>query len=190
MDGWVCSNGGMVVTGETEVLGEKHYTAWVVDGWIGMEQWWNGTDRVNWSAGRKTLYRVGGRWMDEYGAMVEWYWQGKLKCWEKKCPSAILFTTNVTVPLLSGSTAKYIKSSSANTVCVLLQFFHIPVDTSPKSHYSCVPPAYQDFGGIFTKFRLSLWQSNKTATICLVILFESQQLFTVEIKLRPTVANI
>ena len=21
--------------------------------------------------------------MDEYGAMVEWYWQGKLKCWEK-----------------------------------------------------------------------------------------------------------
>jgi len=25
----------------------------------------------NWSAGRKTLYSVGGRWMDEYGAMVE-----------------------------------------------------------------------------------------------------------------------
>jgi len=34
----------MVLTGETEVLGEKHYTVWVVDGW-----------------------------MDEYGAMVEWY---------------------------------------------------------------------------------------------------------------------
>jgi hypothetical protein len=32
----------MELTGETEVLGEKHYTAWVVDGW-----------------------------MDEYGAMVE-----------------------------------------------------------------------------------------------------------------------
>ena len=31
----------------------------------------------NWSVGRKTLYSVGGRWMDEYGAMVEWYWQGK-----------------------------------------------------------------------------------------------------------------
>ena len=42
MDGWVWSNGGMVLTGETEVLGEKHYTVWVVDGW-----------------------------MDEYGAMVE-----------------------------------------------------------------------------------------------------------------------
>jgi len=39
--------------GKTEVLGEKHYTVWVVDGWMSMEQWWNGTDR------------------------------GKLKCWEK-----------------------------------------------------------------------------------------------------------
>ena len=27
----------------------------------------------NGSTGRKTLYSVGGRWMDEYGAMVEWY---------------------------------------------------------------------------------------------------------------------
>ena len=31
--------------GKTEVLGEKHYTAWVVDGWMSMEQWWNDTDR-------------------------------------------------------------------------------------------------------------------------------------------------
>jgi len=31
--------------GITEVLEEKHYTAWVVDGWMIMEQWWNGTDR-------------------------------------------------------------------------------------------------------------------------------------------------
>jgi len=31
----------------------------------------------NWSTGRKTLYSVGGRWMNEYGAVVEWYWQGK-----------------------------------------------------------------------------------------------------------------
>jgi len=48
-----CSNGRMVLTGEIEVLGEKHCTVSVVDGWISMEQWWNGTDR------------------------------GKLKCWEK-----------------------------------------------------------------------------------------------------------
>ena len=47
MDEWVWSNGGMILTGE------------------------------NWSAGRKTLYSVGGRWMDGYGATVEWYWQGK-----------------------------------------------------------------------------------------------------------------
>ena len=37
----------------------------------------------NWSAGRKTLYSVDGRWMNEYGALVEWYWQGKLKYLEK-----------------------------------------------------------------------------------------------------------
>ena len=30
--------------GKTEDLGEKHYTAWVVDGWMSMEQWWNDTD--------------------------------------------------------------------------------------------------------------------------------------------------
>jgi len=28
-------------------------------------------DRGNGSAGRKTLYSVGGRWMNEYGALVE-----------------------------------------------------------------------------------------------------------------------
>jgi len=36
-----------------------------------MELWWNDTDRGNRSAGRKTLYSVGGRWMNEYGALVE-----------------------------------------------------------------------------------------------------------------------
>jgi len=41
----VWSNGGMVLIGETEVLGEKHYTVWVVDGWVSVEQWWNDTDR-------------------------------------------------------------------------------------------------------------------------------------------------
>jgi len=41
------------MVGKTEVLGEKHYTASMV-----------------------------GR-MNEYGALVEWYWQGTLKYWEK-----------------------------------------------------------------------------------------------------------
>ena len=47
MNEWVWSNGGMVPTGE------------------------------NWSAGREKLYSVGGGWMNGYGALVEWYWQGK-----------------------------------------------------------------------------------------------------------------
>ena len=47
MNEWVWSSGGMILTGE------------------------------NWSTERKTLYSVGGRWMIGYGAMVEWYWQGK-----------------------------------------------------------------------------------------------------------------
>ena len=59
---WVWSNGGKILTGE------------------------------KWSAGRKTLYSVGGRWMNEYGAMVEWYWQGKVKYWEKTCHSVTLST--------------------------------------------------------------------------------------------------
>jgi len=54
MDGWVWSNGGMILTGE------------------------------NWSAGGKTLYSVGGRWMDEYGAMVKWFSQGKTEILEEK----------------------------------------------------------------------------------------------------------
>jgi len=42
-----------------------------------MEQWWNGTDRGKLNGtGRKTLYSVGGRWMSECGAMLEWYRQG------------------------------------------------------------------------------------------------------------------
>jgi len=32
MDEWVWSIGGMILTGETEVLGEKHYRMSVVDG--------------------------------------------------------------------------------------------------------------------------------------------------------------
>jgi len=31
----------------------------------------------NWSAGRKIWYSVGGRLMNEYGAMVERYWEGE-----------------------------------------------------------------------------------------------------------------
>jgi hypothetical protein len=37
MNKWVWSNGGMIPTEETEVPGEKHYTAWVVD--VGMNEY-------------------------------------------------------------------------------------------------------------------------------------------------------
>ena len=82
MNEWEWSIGGMILTGETEVLREKHYTAWVVDElvwrfgwmiltgetemlweklyaawvvneWISMEHWFNDTDRGNWNTGRK-----------------------------------------------------------------------------------------------------------------------------------------
>ena len=63
--------------GKTEVLGEKHNTAWVVDEWMSMGNGGMILTGENWSTGRKTLYSVSGRWMNDYGAMVEWYWQGK-----------------------------------------------------------------------------------------------------------------
>ena len=52
---WMIVYGAMVEwywQEKTEVLEAKHYTIWVVDGWMSMEQWWNDTDRGNWSAGR------------------------------------------------------------------------------------------------------------------------------------------
>jgi len=45
----------------------------VLGGWIIVEQWWNGTDRGKLKYWEKKKYSVGGRWMDGYGAMVEWY---------------------------------------------------------------------------------------------------------------------
>jgi len=54
MDEWEWSIGGMILTGETEVLGEKNYTAVVVYEWMSMEHWWNDTDRGNWNSERKT----------------------------------------------------------------------------------------------------------------------------------------
>ena len=62
MDEWVWSNGGMILREE------------------------------NWSTGRKTLYSVGGRWMNEHGAMVEWYWQGKIEVLGEK-PVPVLVCT-------------------------------------------------------------------------------------------------
>ena len=72
MNGWVWSNGGVILTGE------------------------------NWSTGRKTLYSVGGRWMNEYGAMVEWYWEVNTKPFRTIfCTSAIFFKISIWTSLKS-----------------------------------------------------------------------------------------
>ena len=71
--------------GKTEVMGEKHYTVWVVDEWMNMEQWWNDTDRGKQKYWEKTLYSVSGRWINEYGVMVEWYRQEKSEQLGEKC---------------------------------------------------------------------------------------------------------
>jgi len=44
---------------------------------MAMEHWWNDTDSKKKSTGGETLYSVGGGWTNGYGALVEWYWQGK-----------------------------------------------------------------------------------------------------------------
>ena len=44
---------------------------------MSMEQWWNVTDSENWNTGREKLYSLCGRWMNVYGALVVWHWQGE-----------------------------------------------------------------------------------------------------------------
>jgi len=102
MNEWVWSNGGMILTVE------------------------------NWSTGRKTLYSLGGRWMNEYGAMVEWYWQGKaVLLWRETCSSATLLPINLTWTLLvsnpilrGGRPATYHpnQSSSLRLTNIILQY--------------------------------------------------------------------
>ena len=49
----------MILTGETEVLGEKHYIVWVVDGWMSMEQCWNGIERGKLKYWEKNIIQCG-----------------------------------------------------------------------------------------------------------------------------------
>jgi hypothetical protein len=66
MNEWVLNTGGLILTGEIKILGDKHYTPSVVDEWMSMEHWWNDTDWGNWSTWRKALFTVGGRWMEQW----------------------------------------------------------------------------------------------------------------------------
>ena len=69
-------NGGVIVWPWERAGWRRCYS----DNFSAVRRWSNGgmiLTGENSSTGGKTLYSVGGRWMNEYGAMVEWYWQGK-----------------------------------------------------------------------------------------------------------------
>jgi len=59
MDGCIWNNGGLILIGKTEVIGEKHYTVWVVVGWMSMEQWWNDIDRGNLKCWGRNIIQSG-----------------------------------------------------------------------------------------------------------------------------------
>ena len=186
MNEWVWSVGGMILTGVTEVLGEKHYTAWVVDEWMSMEHWWNDTDRGNWSTGRKTLYSVGGRWMNEYGALVEWYWQGKPTYCERNFSQCLLCTINPKCSILGSSCVSDLRhrlttsrstQSSINNICIVLtNILKIPNITFQANailiksmHSTCLIPSF-----IISEFYLVQKQN---VAILLSTYFKSWTLF-------------
>ena len=45
VQGCICNNMDAINQYQYQVLVEKHYTVWMVDGWMSVEQWWNVTDR-------------------------------------------------------------------------------------------------------------------------------------------------
>jgi len=84
MNEWVWAMVEWYWQGKTEVLGEKQYTAWVVDEWMSVEQWWNDTDRGKLKYWEKKHYTA---WVVDEGMSMEQWWndtdRGKLECWEK-----------------------------------------------------------------------------------------------------------
>jgi len=58
--------------GKTEVLGDKHYTAWVVDESMSMEQWWNDTDwgKLDYSKKKRYTVWVVDEWIWSNGGMI------------------------------------------------------------------------------------------------------------------------
>jgi len=70
--------------GKIEAMEEKSYKTYVVDGLMSMQQCWNDTDIGKLNYLEKTLQSMGGRWLNECGAMVEWYWQGKFEVHREK----------------------------------------------------------------------------------------------------------
>ena len=75
---------------EPGVLGEKNCTMWEVSEWMCMGLWWKTLSGENWSTERKTLYSVGGGWINVYGAVVEWYWKVKTEVLGEKILQCLL----------------------------------------------------------------------------------------------------
>jgi hypothetical protein len=71
MDECIWAFAATILTGETELVGEKSFTVSVVDGLMIMEHWWCDTEYRNRIIGGKTLYSVGGKLMNEYGTLLE-----------------------------------------------------------------------------------------------------------------------
>jgi hypothetical protein len=143
--------------GKTEVLGEKHYTASVVDEWMSMEHWWSDSDRA------------------------------KLKYSEKTCPNATFSTTNLTwtdlgqnlclwvdrpaTNHLSHGTATsteshndHIYSKKLLNICMYIYFFHI----IQKYTKSCL-----FFFGLHV---CVLWHTTITVCVCACVSRQSLEL--------------
>ena len=84
----------------------------------------------NWSTGRETLYSVGGRWMNGYGAMVEWHWQGKPEQMGAKpvtvqlCPPQIPYGLDSTICNNKGKMKEYTQSEDERTVSTRHEVLH------------------------------------------------------------------
>jgi hypothetical protein len=89
MNKWVWSIGAMILTGK------------------------------NWRTGRKTLYSVAGRWVNEYGALVEWYRQGKTEVLGQK-HYTMLVADEWTRMRISGQCCKPPACRKTSKVLVLL----------------------------------------------------------------------
>jgi len=75
---WMCmEQWWLTETGEIRISTTNFFTVWGVGEWMCMEQWWNDTERGIWISGTKIVHSEGGWWMNVYGTMVEWHWQGK-----------------------------------------------------------------------------------------------------------------
>jgi len=142
-----CRISAVIQPAVTEVLGEKYYTVSVVDEWMNMDHWWNDTDRENWSTGRRILYSVGGRWMNEYGTLVEWPWQSSVeKLQEIPNPSYSTFDpertglgSNPDRPLTKSATVRSDRNRNIPQPCHCTHWATLPPPQTKPLHVTLIP---------------------------------------------------